>query len=145
MILPFVREFFADVENVPAFTRAVAQVKGGAERIRVSGLTPTGKALFYSLLQRAVSRPLIIIVSDNRAIEELLPVVRAMAELTAALSPESVIGLPAYDVLPFENLSPHPEIQEERATALWKIATGSAEIVITPIAASAMRLRNAGF
>jgi len=145
MILPFVREFFADVENVPAFTRAVAQVKGGAERIRVSGLTPTGKALFYSLLQRAVSRPLIIIVSDNRAVEELLPVVRAMAELTAALSPESVIGLPAYDVLPFENLSPHPEIQEERATALWKIATGSAEIVITPIAASAMRLRNAGF
>ena len=27
-------------------------------------------------------------------------------------------------MLPFQNLSPHPEIQEERATALWKIATG---------------------
>ena len=53
MILPFVREFFADVEKVPAFARAVAQLKGGAGRIRVSGLTPTGKALFFSLLPRS--------------------------------------------------------------------------------------------
>jgi len=30
---------------------------------------------------------------------------------------------PARDVLPFQNLSPHPELQEERATGLWKIAT----------------------
>ena len=48
-------------------------------------------------------------------------------------------------MLPFENLSPHPEIQEARATALWKIATGSADIVITPLAATAMRLHEAGF
>ncbi len=107
--------------------------------------TPTGKALFYSLLHHAVSRPLVIIVNDNRAVDELVPVVRAMAELSGSLAPESIIGLPAYDVLPFENLSPHPEIQEARATALWKIATGAAEIVITPVAASAMRLRTSAF
>ena len=82
MILPFVREFFADVDNVSAFTRAVAQVKGGAGRIRVSGLTPTGKALFYTLLHRAISRPLVVVVSDNRAVDELLPVIRSLAELT---------------------------------------------------------------
>ena len=126
MILPFVRDIFADVEKSPAFLRAIARIKGGAGRIRVSGLTPTGKALFYSLLHRATSHPLVIVVSDNRAMDELLPVVRSLAELTGALSPESVIGLPAYDVLPFENQSPHPEIQEARATALWKIATGAA-------------------
>ncbi len=145
MILPFVREFFADVEKVPAFARAITQLKGGAGRIRVSGLTPTGKALFYSLLHRATSRPLLIVVSDNRAVEELQPVVRSLAELSGAASPDAVIGLPAYDVLPFENLSPHPEIQEARATALWKIATGAAEIVITPLAATAMRLRSGNF
>ena len=84
MILPFVRELFADVEKSAAFVRAVTQVKGGAGRIRVSGLTPTGKALFYSLLHRATSRPLIVTVSDNRALDELLPVVRSLAELTGA-------------------------------------------------------------
>ena len=46
--------------------------------------------------------------------------------------------------LPFQNLSPHPELQEQRATALWKIATGVAlEIVVTPIAATAILQRNA--
>src|ERR1017187_6925099 len=129
MILPFVRELFADVEKSAAFARAVARVKGGAGRIRVSGLTPTGKALFYSLLQRSTS----------------LPVVRSLGDLTGAVAPDAVIGLPAYDVLPFENLSPHPEIQEARATALWKIATGAASVVITPLAATAMRLRSAEF
>ncbi len=145
MILPFVREFFADVEKLPSFTRAVTQVKGGVGRTRVSGLTPTGKALFYPLLHRALSRPLMVLVNDNRAVDEMLPVIRSLAELSGAPPPDSVVALPAYDVLPFENLSPHPEIQETRAAALWKIATGSAEIVIAPVAASAMRLRDAGF
>jgi transcription-repair coupling factor (superfamily II helicase) len=145
MILPFVRELFADVETSAVFARAVTQVKSGAGRIRVSGLTPTGKALFYSLLHRAGGRTLIVVVPDNRTLDEWLPVVRAFAELTGALSPDAVIALPAYDVLPFENLSPHPEIQEARATALWKIATGAANVVITSVAAAAMRLRDAGF
>ena len=145
MILPFVREVFADVEKSPALQRAIARVKGGAGRTRVSGLTPTGKALFYPLLQRATAHPLVVVVSDNRAVDELLPVVRALAELTGAVPPESVIGLPAYDVLPFENLSPHLEIQEERATALSKIATGAAHVVITPFVAASMRLRDASF
>ena len=145
MILPFVRELFADVEKSPVFLRAVAQVKDGAGRMRLSGLTPTGKALFYSLLQRATSRPLVVVVSDNRVVDELLPVVRSLAELTGTVLPESVIGLPAYDVLPFENQSPHPEIQEARATALWKIATCAASVVITPFSAASMRLRGAPF
>ena len=145
MILPFVRELFADVEKSVPFTRAVTQVKGGAGRIRVSGLTPTGKALFYSLLHRAATRPLVVIVSGNRAVDDLLPVVRSLAELAGAVPPDAIIGLPGYDVLPFENLSPHPEIQEARAAALWKIATGAASVVITPLAATSMRLRDAGF
>ena len=145
MILPFVREFFADVEKLPAFARAATQVKAGAGRIRVSGLTPTGKALFYAMLARAASRSLLVVVSDNRAVEELLPLLRSFAELSGAVSPEAIVSLPAYDVLPFENQSPHPEIQEARAAALWKIATGGVEIVITPVAAMAMRLRDSGF
>jgi len=145
MILPFVREIFADVEMSPAFARAVTLVKGGAGQTRVSGLTFTGRALFYPLLQRATSRPLVIVVADNPTVEEMLPVVRSLGELTGAVAPDAVVGLPAYDVLPFENLSPHPEIQEARATALWKIATGAASIVITPLAATAMRLRSRTF
>ena len=140
MILPFVREFFADVETVPAFARAVAQIRSpqrprsgsdgrevedDAGRIRVSGLTPTGKALFYSLLHRAISKPLVVIVSDNRAVDELLPVVRSLADLTGAVSPDAVIPLPAYDVLPFENLSPHrsgPSCGGDCSNWSWRVS-----------------------
>src|SRR2546430_7637358 len=115
MILPFVREILADVERTQSFQRTASLLKARAGRSRVSGLTPAGKALHLPLLQRASSLPLIVIVADNRAAEELLPMLQSFCELTGAVDPKSVIKLPAHDVLPFENLSPHPEIQEERS------------------------------
>jgi transcription-repair coupling factor (superfamily II helicase) len=145
MILPFVRELFADVELTDAFRRATPLLKSGAGRIRASGLTPTAKALHYALLQRAAQRPLLIVVRDNRAAEELLPVLHAACELTGAAPPDSVLRLPAYDVLPYENLSPHPEIQEARASTLWKLALGAARIVVAPAPATLMRLRGREF
>jgi transcription-repair coupling factor (superfamily II helicase) len=145
MLLPFVRELFADVENLPGFTRAASHLHEGTGRIRVSGLTPTAKALLLVLLRRAADRPLIVVVPDNRAVEDFVPLLRGFCDLTAACDPDSVISLPARDVLPFQNLSPHPELQEERATALWKIATGRASIVVSPIAATAILQRSADY
>ena len=145
MLLPFVRELFADVEKLSAFARVASHLREGTGRTRVSGLTPTAKALLLVLLQRRAERPLIVVVSDNRAVEDFIPILRGFCELTAASDPEAVVSLPARDVLPFQNLSPHPELQEERATALWKIATGTASIVVTPVAATAIRLRAAEF
>ncbi len=145
MLLPFVRELFTDVENLPGFGRVASHLKEGTGRIRVSGLLPTAKALLLVLLRRVAERPLILVVNDNRAIEDFVPVLRGFCELTAACDPESIVGLPARDVLPFQNLSPHPELQEERATALWKIATGKAGIVVTPIAATAILQRSAEY
>ena len=145
MLLPFVRELFSDVEILPGFTRVASHLKEGTGRIRVSGLNPTAKALLLVLLRRAAERPLILVVNDNRAVEEFVPVLRGFCELTAACDPESVVSLPARDVLPFQNLSPHPELQEERATALWKIATGKASIVVSPIAATAILQRSAEY
>src|SRR5580693_6293247 len=145
MLLPFVRELFADVEKLSAFARVASHLREGTGRTRVSGLTPTAKALLLVLLQRRAERPLIFVVNDNRAVEEFIPILRGFCELTAACDPEAVVSLPARDVLPFQNLSPHPELQEVRATALWKIATGAASIVVTAVAATAILLRAAEF
>ena len=145
MLLPFVRELFADVETLPGFLRVASHLKEGTGRIRVSGLTPTAKALLLVLLRRSADRPLIVVVNDNRAVEDFVPMLRGFCELTAACDPEDVVALPARDVLPFQNLSPHPELQEERATALWKIATGKAAIIVSPVAATAIRQRSAEY
>jgi transcription-repair coupling factor (superfamily II helicase) len=141
MILPFVRDLFADAEKIPAFTRAASHLKEGTGRLALSGLTPTAKALLLVLLRHAGERPLIVVVADNRAAEEMIPVLQGFAELTAAVEAEAIVTLPARDVLPFQNLSPHPEIQEERAAALWQIASGRASIVVAPVMSTATKLR----
>ena len=145
MVLPFVRELFADVEKSPAIARAAPHLRAGAGRIRVSGLTPTAKALYAALLHRAASVPLIVVVSDNRAAESMLPLLQAFCDLTGSADPASVVILPCYDVLPYQNLSPHPEIQEQRAITLWKMVTGGVSIVVVPVCAAAMRMRPAEF
>jgi len=145
MVLPFVRDLFVDVEKLPAFSRVASHLKEGTGRVSVSGLAPTAKALLLVLLQRSAGRPLILVVADNRIAEDLVPVLQAFHELTGGNDPNSIVALPTRDVLPFQNLSPHPEIQEERAVALWKIASGAAWIVVSPIAATALRLRPAEY
>ncbi|MGH9581189.1 MAG: CarD family transcriptional regulator, partial [Terriglobales bacterium] len=145
MILPFVRQLFADVEKSSTLARALPHLREGAERISVTGLTPTAKALVLALLARAARRPLLCLVASNRAAEDLFPVVRALGELSGAVAPQSVLLLPAFDSLPYHHLSPHPEIQEQRAATLWKMATGAAAIVIAPVTAAAMRLRAAPY
>src|SRR5262249_42800244 len=102
------------------------------------------KALLLTLWQKHSGRPLIVVVPDNRTAEEMVPLLQAFAELSGS-DPETIVSLPTRDVLPFQNLSPHPEIQEERAIALWKIATGAASLIVSPVVATALRLQSAEY
>jgi transcription-repair coupling factor (superfamily II helicase) len=145
MVLPFVRDLYADAEKLPAFLRVTSHLRANAGRIRVAGLSSPGKALLVAELQKVLARPLILLVRNNEAVDDFLPVIQAFSEIVGGVSGETIVSLPARDVLPFQTLSPHPEIQEQRAIALWKVATGAASIVIVPAAASAARLRPAEF
>jgi transcription-repair coupling factor (superfamily II helicase) len=140
MILPFVREVLADLENCVPFERVRRHLSSGTGRRRVSGLTFTARALYIPLFVRAAKAPCLVLVADNKAAEELHASILATCELTDALAADSVLCLPAHDVLPFENLSPHPEILEARAATLWKIAAGTARLIIAPVEAACLRL-----
>jgi transcription-repair coupling factor (superfamily II helicase) len=140
MILPFVREIFAELEHSSGFERVRRHLSLGAGRRRVSGLTATARALYVPLMARAAKQPVIVVVADNKAAEALEPMLRAGCELTGAVDPAQVVRLPAHDVLPFENLSPHPDVQEQRAAALFKLATGAVSILIAPVESAALRL-----
>ena len=140
MILPFVREVFAELEHSSGFERVRRHLSLGAGRRRVSGLTATARALYLPLLARAARQPVIVVVADNKAAEALEPMLRAGCELTGAVDPAQVVRLPAHDVLPFENLSPHPDVQEQRAAALWKLVTGAVSILIAPVESAALKL-----
>jgi transcription-repair coupling factor (superfamily II helicase) len=140
MILPFVRDIFAELEQAPGFERVRRHLSLATGRRRVSGLTQTARALYIPLIARAARQPVLVITADNKAAEALETLVRAGADLTGAIDPARIVRLPAHDVLPFENLSPHPDIQEQRASALWKLATAAVDILIAPAESAALRL-----
>jgi transcription-repair coupling factor (superfamily II helicase) len=140
MILPFVREIFAELEHSSGFERVRRHLSLGAGRRRVSGLTQAARAIYVPLMARAARQTVIVLVADNKAAEAFEPLLRAGCDLTGAIDPGRVVRLPAHDVLPFENLSPHPDVQEQRAAALWKLATGAVSILIAPVEAAALRL-----
>ena len=143
MILSFVRDLFAEMESDAAFARTSQPLAAGVGRRRVSGLTATARGLYLPLLARAAKAPVFVVVADNRAAESLQLLVQQACDLTGALDAESVVRLPAHDVLAFENLSPHPEIQEQRAVTLWKIARGQARIILLPIESACYRVFSA--
>jgi transcription-repair coupling factor (superfamily II helicase) len=145
MILPFVRDLLADLETSEAFERVRRHLSLGRGRRRVSGLTSTARALYLPMFARAANIPVVVIVADNKAADALQIAVRSGCELTGAIAADRVLKLPAHDVLPFENLSPHPDVQEQRAAVLWKIATGGASILICPVEAAALRLFPAAY
>ena len=145
MILPFVREIFAELEQTPGFERVRRHLSLGAGRRRVSGLTATARALYLPLMARAAKQPVLVVVADNKAAEALEPLLKAGCELTGAVDPARVVRFPAHDVLPFENLSPHPDVQEQRAAALWKLATGAVDILIAPVESAALKLFDSGY
>ncbi|HEX2917142.1 MAG TPA: transcription-repair coupling factor, partial [Edaphobacter sp.] len=142
MILPFVRDLLADLEHSDAFERVRRHLGAGLGRRRVSGLTATARALYLPYFVRAAHAPALVVVSDNKAAEALQTALLAACELTGALDCNQILRLPAHDVLPFENLSPHSEIQETRAAALWKICAGdrTPRLVIAPVESACMRL-----
>jgi transcription-repair coupling factor (superfamily II helicase) len=152
MILPFVRELLADLERSEAFERVRRHLAAGSGRRRIAGLTFTARSLYLPYFVRAANAPCLILVADNKAAEALHLAVTAACDLTGALPADQVLRLPGHDVLPFENLSPHPEIQEHRAATLWKLCERSASktaapprLVIAPVEAACMKLFSRDF
>ena len=71
MILPFVREIFAELEHTSGFERVRRHLSLASGRRCVSGLTSTARALYLPLMARAARQPVIVLVADNKAAEAL--------------------------------------------------------------------------
>ena len=146
MTHPAVRDLFDDLARVPAFQEIVRRLQRGEQTLSLSGLTTTAKAVYLVLLARAAERPLLVIVDGNKQAESLFELVGTFHDL---LTPARETGrpqiLPALDVLPNQHLSPHDEISEQRAVALWRLATRTPPITVTPIASALLRTEQREF
>lgn len=108
---------------------------------RLSGLVGPARAPHALLLQRRLARPLLVLTASQADAESLHGSLSAWFELMVddGSQPPPHL-LPGQDVTPFEGLSPHPEIAERRAVALWRIASGRVSVVVAPVSAALLRL-----
>ena len=122
----------------------LTSLREGSRPVTLAGLTPTAKALAVAALARQLTRPLIILTDSNEAADWTRDAVAGFLSASPGkISGEAVVTLPALDCTPYQRRSPHPEIVETRAVALWKLSTGRARVVVTPLPGALVRLREA--
>ncbi|HTX33487.1 MAG TPA: transcription-repair coupling factor [Bryobacteraceae bacterium] len=145
MIHPAVRDLFLDLGKHPSFQEALRRLATGTGS-SLSGLTTTAKAVYTVLLWQSAGHPLIVVVDGNKQAEALFEGVQTFYKLLAADERDGGPQLlPALDVLPLQNLSPHAEILEERAIGLWRLATQKVPITILPVASALLRIEPGDF
>ncbi|HEY1343033.1 MAG TPA: DEAD/DEAH box helicase, partial [Bryobacteraceae bacterium] len=111
----------------------------------MSGLTTTAKALYSVLLWQSANRPLVVVVDGNKQAEALAEGVNTFFNLLASDDRNAPQLLPALDVLPLQNMSPHAEICEQRAIGLWRLASQRVPITILPVASALLRIEPGQF
>ncbi|MBO0724056.1 MAG: transcription-repair coupling factor [Blastocatellia bacterium] len=120
---------FEENEN---FQRLVAEARAGSRLLRVAGLSSGAKALTLAALQRATGRRLAVVSLRDSDLEDLEQDLRFFyCHLNDRTECENeVFILPASESDPYSGASPHAEILERRALALWRLTAGAGDIVM---------------
>src|SRR5271168_642538 len=145
MILPLVSELLARVARRPVVEETFEALRRSGGEVRLAGLTDSAKALLIPLAFAQLGRPTVLLVDTNQRAEALLEPVRYFYRAVTGKPGRRVAHLPAHEVLPYDNRSPHAEISEDRAVALWRFATGDADLLIVPVQAAIWRMRDREF
>jgi transcription-repair coupling factor (superfamily II helicase) len=109
--------------------------------VTISGLTSSTKALVVAGVAHQLSRPVVVLTSDNETAAHLQRTTSTFCAWLEPLSSPAVLTLPALDCSPYEGRSPHAEILEQRAVTLWNVARGRTRVLYVPVAAAPGRFR----
>ncbi|GBC77007.1 Transcription-repair-coupling factor [bacterium HR08] len=142
---PMVRDELLRRLHADPALRAVREGLARGERVlAISGVHASGAKAFllaalHTLLraQEETVHPLVFVSADED-LETLGEEVRLFASLIGDACP-TLVRLPAFDVSPFDGLSPHPALLQRRAHALTTLARGEAAIAL--VDAKALLLR----
>jgi transcription-repair coupling factor (superfamily II helicase) len=142
MILPAVRERLDAVLRHPSLHGAVGALRDGTQLISLSGLHDVAKALVAAYLTHELRRPAFFITDSNRRAEALAETLRSFSNIFPGPT-GGVATLPSFDTFPWESQSPHADILERRAAALFRLSDGQISLVIAPVQAALWRFQDA--
>ena len=143
MIVPMVAELLRRVERLSAVEEALHSLRSTGSERSLSGLSGAAKPLIVALAVASLNRPMICLVDSNRRAEEFAEPLRFFLRALTGKPANRVAVFPSRNVLPYTGLSPHAEISAARGVALWRGASGEADVLLAPIEAAIGRLHSA--
>jgi transcription-repair coupling factor (superfamily II helicase) len=131
------------VRESEEYGRLLAEVRGGARVISVSGLAAgtQARALALAALQREVGKCFAVVTQANRDLEAWERDVRFWYCAVRGTNDcdETVLLLPSSESDPYAGASPHAETLEQRALTLWRLARREQDFVLLTARALARR------
>jgi transcription-repair coupling factor (superfamily II helicase) len=143
--MPHLRSILQTVLDHSALRGARDAASAGQAEFAISGLTRPAKALVVAGLAHEIPRPLVVLTRDNETAERLRQTASTFLTWLGNDGAAIVSVLPAYDCSPYEGRSPHLEILEHRAVALWNLARGLTRILFVPLPAALGRFREKSY
>ena len=135
------REIFGRLFESAELERLASEIQSGRRVVVVSGLAGSARALVLTALEKKLARRIVFVARSNREVEEFHSDVDFFfCALNGAIaSDQSVLMIPAVEADPYDGTSPHAEVLEQRALALYRATRGEARILLTSVGALAER------
>ena len=135
-----IHKILSRISDVADFRRIAADVLRGDSDVVVSGLSGSARALFVAGLAHALRRPLIVVTPQDRAVESLATDIDYFHSELNTNGAGRVCAFPAWETDPYAGLSAHIDIQQARATTLWRLRNNQVDIAVASIRSLATRL-----
>lgn len=128
------------ISDVADFRRIAADALRGETDVIVAGLSGSARALFVAGLWHSVRRPIIVVTPNERRVSDLVNDLDYFHTTVNGSAPHRVCPFPAWEVDPYAGLPAHADIQQARATTLWKLRHHQADIVVASMRSICARL-----
>src|SRR5262245_26628724 len=135
-----IHKILARISNVADFRRIASDALRGDSDVVVAGLSGSARALFIAGMAQALRRPLIVVTPQDRAVEAFASDINYFHQELNTNGAARVAAFPAWETDPYAGLTPHADIQQARATTLWRLRNKDVDIVVASIRSMATRL-----
>jgi len=120
------------IEKIRQIRTSLAPVDA---HVSLSGLKGSAPAFLVSQAVEEMREPCIVVTPDAETAEDLAKEFRFFCS-----RPDTVFFFPPWEIAPFEQASPHPDISGERLRVLYALMEGKAKIVVTPLVSVLQRV-----
>src|SRR3989440_6561098 len=135
-----IHKLIGRISDLADFRRIASDTLRGDSDVIVSGLSGSARALFIAGLWQSLRRPLIVVTPQDRGVETLATDIAYFHGELNANAADRVRPFPAWETDPYAGLAVHADIQQARATTLWRLRNKQVDIVVASIRSLGTRL-----